>query len=149
MTHPRQAIRDAAVAALIAAGTAAGSNVFSSRTEALGNRVPALVVRTTGDAKHDAGGGEGDGTIDLGTNAIERAVTLVIEATATASSDADDALDALAREVELAMQADITLGGAALFLYYEDTEIEDTEGIDPPSHTAAIRYTVVYQENWT
>jgi hypothetical protein len=63
--------------------------------------------------------------------------------------DPDDALDDLCREVELAIAADITLGGSAQFAFFEGTEIEATEEVDPPGLTARIRFTAVYQEVWT
>ena len=143
MTHPRQSIRDAVVAALIAASTAAGTNVFSSRGDAFGERIPALNVLTGDDRMRD------EGILDLATGAIEREVDLVVEAAVAANDDGDDALDDLCREVELALYADRTLGGAALFLMFESSSIRQTEGIKPDGHQADILFTVVYRELWT
>lgn len=146
MTHPRKAIRDKVVALLIAASTDAGSVVHESRSLPSGAKVPSLNVLTAGDARADVGE---DPIIDLSTRRIDRSVELVIEARVSQASGADDALDDLCRQVELAMHNDATLTGSILFHQYEDTQLEPANDLDPPGHLARIRYSLVYQENWT
>lgn len=148
-SHPRQVIRDNVVSLLAAASTSAGSNVFSSRTLPVGTQIPAINVWTDGDGRYEDGSADSAGFLDLGTNGIDRSTSLTIEAIVAQANDADDALDDLCREIELALAADVTLNGSAQFSYFEGTEIEGTEEVDPPGLTARIRFTAVYEEVWT
>lgn len=102
--HYRQRIRDAVAERLKAAGTLAGSNVFTSRArpilEILQKRESVLSVYTA-DETSDR---EPDGHL------LSRTLVVSIEGAAGGGDDLDDHLDAMAAQIEAAIDADPTLG---------------------------------------
>lgn len=153
MTHPRQSVRDAVVALLAAAGTAAGSNVKASwRWPQAVAELPSIIVRTTADDPYDE---EGDrGHADLSGRGIRREITLQIEARVADATTPEEDLDDLAREIEQAIEADpYELGtGAALLeqLFYVSTDISATDAEqDPPGFVAVLTYTAVLVDDWS
>lgn len=103
MAHYRQTIRDA-VAAVLNGQTEAGGNVFTSRArpvlEILQKREMVLSVYTADESSRLNGDGYH----------LDRQLTVSIEGMAGGGDDLDDALDALAKEVEDLIDADPTLG---------------------------------------
>lgn len=96
--HARRSIREAVAAALTGLATT-GSRVFQSRMRPQ-ESLPALLVATNGEEIEQ----------DLGT-VQTRALDIDVTGVALAASGVDDTLDAIAEEVEVAMQAAGTLGG--------------------------------------
>lgn len=118
MAHPRELIRKQAVALLLG-HTSAGASVYASRVEPFINndweqQLPAIVVYTM------------DESAELFSSApreYRRKVELVIELHVAGNSGLDDSLDTLAREVELILLADDTLGGTVNDLQYSRTRM--------------------------
>ena len=134
-THPRQAIREAVVALLVAAGTDAGSDVYPTR------EVPWRSVELPGIAVYSL---EESSQRITGGRDLDRSVVLAIHAVAQLSEGIDDALDALALQVEKAMAADPTLGGKALASYLAGTEISVDETTQRPVGAIRLAYEVRY-----
>lgn len=113
MTHPRTAIRQK-VAALLLNRTGAGKRVWPSRVRHFcAQRLPAIGVYTV----------EEDSPVDdVSPRVYKRTVTVLVEVLATADEGLDDALDALASEIEAVLMADPTWGGVA-----DDSSLEGTE----------------------
>lgn len=120
-THPRQVIRHAVVAQLTGK-TAAGARVYPDRRVAFQRvELPALAVYVPTEA------------VDIQSRAtapreLDRRAQVVVEALVQQAEGVDDALDALALEVEDALHGDWTLGGAAsdLLLTSTETDVVDT-----------------------
>ncbi|MBU1594262.1 MAG: hypothetical protein KKA55_01850 [Proteobacteria bacterium] len=103
--HPRQLIREAVVE-LLTGATDAGARVWASRMRHVSSRdLPAIGVYTTEESSPLA---------DVSPRKYERTVTVAVDCMVEADESVDDALDALAMQVETALMADPTLGGAAL-----------------------------------
>jgi hypothetical protein len=135
--HKRQQIREA-VGTRITSLTTTGSNVFQSRVYPLetGN-LPALIVYTKNEANE---------LLEMGSQrTLQRNLSLVIEGYAKGTSNTDDTVDTIAKEVEVAMASDTTFGGLALDSFLETTEIEyNGEGEKPVgiiTLTFSIKYT--------
>lgn len=100
--HPRTVIRKA-LAALLIGNTAAGQNVFTSRTGAFMSReLPAIAIYTTDEAVDDG---------ETSPRRYTRNPDVVVQLVAEVDKDIDDVLDALALEVEDIMLPDATWGG--------------------------------------
>lgn len=103
MTHPRAAIRHAVTQFLVDAATAAGSRVFPTRKVPLrAAQLPALNVYTLVENIGD----------DSTAMQLDRELQVIVEGRVRLTANVDDALDDLALEVEVALQADPKLGGA-------------------------------------
>lgn len=103
MPHPRQQIRDAAVAQL-KGKTLAGDRVSSSRDIPWRSiELPAISVYTD-EEKSEASSVDGD---------LHRVVKLVVLVVVEPRDEVDDYLDDRALEVEQGMAADATIGGHA------------------------------------
>ena len=95
--HLRKQIRDAAVTALTGL-TTSGARVFENRTHELQDvNLPGLRIYTN------------DGASKVGSSGVkrirERSVELVVECCSKKSSGMDDELDAMIKEVEVALDA--------------------------------------------
>jgi hypothetical protein len=116
--HLRRQIREAAAAALTGLGTT-GANVFESRTHELQDiNLPGLRIYTN------------DETVAIGSKGASRTLAreleLVVEGCSKKSSGLDDELDAIVKEVEVAIAANQSIGGAK---YVQLRRIEiDMEG---------------------
>jgi hypothetical protein len=135
--HKRQQIREA-VGTRITSLSTTGSNVFQSRVYPLetGN-LPALIVYTKNESNE---------LLEMGSQrTLQRNLSLVIEGYAKGTSNTDDTVDTIAKEVEVAMASDTTFGGLALDCFLETTEIEyNGEGEKPVgiiTLTFSIKYT--------
>lgn len=102
--HVRKQIRDAAVAALTGLATS-GDRVFENRTHELQeNEVPGLRIYTNNEASR---------ILSLGIGRRrERGLELVVECCSKKADGFDDELDAMIKEVELAIDANQGMGGA-------------------------------------
>ena len=87
-------------------------------------KLPALIVYTKSETSEP---------IVIGTDRVmSRELTVVVEGYAKATSDFDDTIDTISKEVEQAIAADRTLDGKAKDTYLESTEIEfNGEGEKP------------------
>lgn len=118
MAHPRELIRKQAVARLLNK-TSAGASVYASRIEPFisndwEDQLPAIVVYTQ------------DESGEIWTAApreYRRSVELVVEIHASGDSTLDDTLDTVARQVEIELLKDDTLGGTVEDLRYARTRM--------------------------
>lgn len=124
-TTPRAAIRAAVQQALqgpddgTAPPTDAGRKVYASRAVPIARRLlPAILVYTR-DERRDQ---------DVGAGAVRRLLDVVVE-TAAQGADADAQVDRLSAQVETALAAAPTLGGAVESITWQATEADyDGEG---------------------
>jgi len=127
--HVRQQIREYFGTTLTGL-TTTGSNVYESRVYTLQeNTLPSLVIYTKSETSEP---------IVIGTDRVmSRELTVVVEAYCKATSNFDDTIDTISKEVEEAISADRTLGGLAKDTYIESTEIEYTgEGEQPVGYVS-------------
>lgn len=140
MTHPRKIIRDAAVT-LLTGATSAGTRVTPTRVEPHKKTdLPAISVYTLSEA-----------TVDDNDGAAPRELTRVVNLEITgwvahvATLPADDAMDALAAQIEAAMDADPYLGGAAGDSILQGTELTIIDDGDPLVGVVTLTYAVTFR----
>ena len=122
--HVRMQIRNQVVTQLTGLTTTA-ARVFDSRVYPLEDaNLPALLIYTKSETSDP---------IEIGTNRTsERLLSLNIEAYVKSTTNFEDTLDTICKEVEQAIAADPTLSGKAKDCYLESTEIEfNAEGEKP------------------
>ena len=122
--HVRMQIRNQVVTQLTGLTTTA-ARVFDSRVYPLEDaNLPALLIYTKSETSEP---------IEIGTNRTsERLLSLNIEAYVKSTTNFEDTLDTICKEVEQAIAADPTLSGKAKDCYLESTEIEfNAEGEKP------------------
>ena len=135
--HIRQQIREY-IGTTLTGLTTTGSNVYESRVYPLENaKLPALIVYTKSETSEP---------IVIGTDRVmSRELTVVVEGYAKATSDFDDTIDTISKEVEQAIAADRTLDGKAKDTYLESTEIEfNGEGEKPLGYVSLTFLTNYY-----
>ena len=135
--HIRQQIREYFGTTLTGLSTT-GSNVYESRIYPIENsKLPALVIYTKSETSEP---------IVIGTDRImSRELSVVVEGYAKATSDFDDTIDTISKEVEKAIAADRTLDGKAKDTYLESTEIEfNGEGEKPLGYVSLTFLTNYY-----
>ena len=135
--HVRQQIREYFGTTLTGL-TTTGSNVYESRVYTLqNNTLPSLVIYTKSEISEP---------IVIGTDRVmSRELSVVVEAYCKATSNFDDTIDTISKEVEEAIMADRTLGGLAKDTYVESTEIEYTgEGEQPVGYVTLTFLTNYY-----
>jgi hypothetical protein len=136
MPHQRQVIREAAQAALVAANTAAGTRVTETRLgPQRATELPAISVYTLSEEVDPA-------SAQSAPRELKRELQLAVEGWVRATGNVDDALDALALEIERAMHADPTLGGACSDSVLASTEVGIKMDGDRPMGAVHIVYVV-------
>lgn len=134
--HLRQQIREAVATAVT--GLTSGATVSDSRVyhvESAG--LPALLVYAEAETVEYT-------TFSQGSRRQNRTIDMVIEAIAQATSDLEDTLDTLAKEVEVAIAGDVTLGGLAKDMRLQSTEIELEGQGEKPTGRARMIFAVDY-----
>jgi len=135
--HIRQQIREYFGTTLTGL-TTTGSNVYESRVYPIENtKLPALVIYTKSETSEP---------IVIGTDRLmSRELSVVVEGYAKATSNFDDTIDTISKEVEEAIAADRTLDGLAKDTYLESTEIEfNGEGEKPLGYVSLTFLTNYY-----
>ena len=135
--HVRQQIREYFGTTLTGL-TTTGANVYESRVYTLQeDTLPSLVIYTKSETSEP---------IVIGTDRVmSRELSVVVEAYCKATSNFDDTIDTISKEVEEAIMADRTLGGLAKDTYVESTEIEYTgEGEQPVGYVTLTFLTNYY-----
>jgi hypothetical protein len=137
--HVRQQIREAAAGLLNGLATT-GSNVFQSRVYALADdELPGLVVITNREAVS---------TIDGGINpALMRSLELVVIAKAKLTTNLDDKLDTIIKEVEAALNSSVTantLGGLVKGIDLASIDIEMNGDNEKPVGQATMTFNAAY-----
>lgn len=135
--HIRQQIRERAGSVLTGL-TTTGTNVFETRIYPLENtNLPALVIYTKNETSEP---------IVISTNRLmSRELELIVEVYVKQTSNFDDQVDKICKEVEVAISADTTLNGLAKDCFLQSTEIEyNTEGEQPLSYAVLTFLTNYY-----
>lgn len=139
MPHERKLLRDAVAAQLVAAATSAGSRVELSRMGPLkASELPAICVYTNSETVEE---------VSRAPRVLTRAVELEVEGwvEVDAGENVDDALDALALEIEEAMDTDPEHDSCALSSILTATEY----GVSPkgakPMGCVRLTYAVEYE----
>ena len=134
--HVRQQIREYFGTTLTGL-TTTGSNVYESRVYTLQeDTLPSLVIYTKSESSEP---------IVIGTDRVmSRELSVVVEAYCKATSDFDDTIDTISKEVEEAIAADRTLGGLAKDTYVESTEIEYTGDGEQPVGYVTLTFLTNY-----
>ena len=138
--HPRKRIRDAVVARLVDANAEVGDRVFPSRFNPLWEpELPAILVYFR-DEKADVFSGA--------PRRLRRTVPLVVEIIAHAGPALDDEFDAIALDVEKALNADSegtgSLDGTANDCLYTGTEFSASDEGKVPMGMARLLFDVDY-----
>lgn len=135
--HQRQVIREAVKAALLLK-TAASDRVFETRLVPYKKmELPAVAVYTLEESVEP----------DSKTTApreLTRTLKLAVEACVREGDNVDDAMDAITLDVERAMHADETFGGACGRSVLASTDLTVTEIGDQPVGLALLTYTITY-----
>ena len=134
--HIRQQIREYFGTNLTGLSTT-GSNVYESRVYPIENsKLPALVIYTKSETSEP---------IVIGTDRVmSRELSVVVEGYAKATTNFDDTIDTISKEVEEAISADRTLGGLAKDTYVESTEIEYTGDGEQPVGYVTLTFLTNY-----
>ena len=135
--HIRQQIREYFGTTLTGLSTT-GANVYESRVYPIENtKLPALVIYTKSETSEP---------IVIGTDRVmSRELSVVVEGYAKATTNFDDTIDTISKEVEEAIAADRTLDGLAKDCYLESTEIEfNGEGEKPLGYVSLTFLTNYY-----
>lgn len=133
--HLRRQIREAAATRVTGLATTS-SRVFQMRMYPLqAAELPGLLVFTNNETAQ---------RLTLGAPSImERSLELVIEGYARATSNLDDTLDGIAKEVEVAIGGDHGLGGLAKATTLRSTQVEMVEA-DQPVGMIRLTFDVTY-----
>lgn len=139
--HERQEIRAAVIAALTGE-TAAGTRVEASRFEpAETDQLPAICVYTVDESV------DPDGIMTSPGREITRKLKVAVDgyAAVPANGAIDDTLDALALEIETAMDADVYFGRTAGDSILDNTEIIIDPSGERPFGVVHMVYEFVYR----
>lgn len=146
MAHPRKLIRQAVVALLAGAATAAGARVHGTRVEPhKKSALPALSVYTLNDPVNEDASSETE-------EAHELELEIAGWVAHTDVTPVDDAMDDLAEQVEAAMKADPYLGGKAGDTRLVGTTmevVEDDGRSNPLVGIVVLTYAVTYRTDLT
>ena len=141
--HPRKTIREKVVSILSAGGVvpSAGGRIYDSRIQVV-ETAPFVVVRVVSDEPEEP-------FIGLSIPTYNRVLTVEIDcvdterpASGTLAGNADD----LAREVEIALQGNITLDNLALSCLLQSSILEESGEVDPPAYRVQLIYQIRYED---
>lgn len=136
--HERQAIR-AAIVAQLSGETDAGVRVYPARQPPLRKvELPAICVYTDSEEVDEE-------SANSNPRYLKRKAQIAIEIWAEATTAVDDVLDALALDVETAMDGDDSLAGTAFWSWPASSEIGITAIGDKPVGCCRMLYTVIYK----
>ena len=133
--HVRQQIREY-FATNLNNLTTTGTRVHESRVYPL-DTLPALVIYTKSETSEP---------LVIHTDRVmQRDLSVIVEGYAKGTSNFDDTIDTICKEVEEAIAADTTLGGLAKDTFLESTEIEfNAEGEQPMGFVSLTFLTKYY-----
>lgn len=138
MAHQRQNIRKAIIAQLVAANTAAGAKVFATkRTPWRKGDLPGISVYTLREPVDPE-------SARTAPRELERNLQVKIEGALQLAEGIDDALDALADQIERAVDRDETFGGTASDAVLTDTVLVIDPEAEQPVGSVVLTYTVTY-----
>jgi hypothetical protein len=149
MAHERQDIRTAIVARLIAASTGAGSRVSTQRGRPLRKAgLPAILVYSDSEKVSE-------GSAETSPRELKRTAVFAVEAWVTAEASVlEDAMDAIALEIETALDQDLNLAHPstpAVPLAFDSVLIGTEFGVDPdgelPMGCVHLEYAITYHSD--
>ena len=133
MAHKRSSIRNNVTSTLTGL-TTTGSNVFESRIypNELA-KLPLLNIYSNSETSELASIGK-----------LDRSLEIMVEGFAKATSNVDEALDTIAKEVEVALANDLTRGGHAKETFLTSTEFELENIANQQIGVVKLNFTVRY-----
>ncbi len=133
MAHKRTSIRNNVTSTLTGL-TTTGSNVFESRIypNELA-KLPLLNIYSNSETSELASIGK-----------LDRSLEIMVEGFAKATSNVDEALDTIAKEVEVALANDLTRGGHAKETFLTSTEFELENIANQQIGVVKLNFTVRY-----
>jgi hypothetical protein len=136
MAHKRKQIRDR-LKTILTGLTPTGTNVFASRVYPFkAAELPGLIIYTDDEASEPGAMGRG----------LDRIVDAkIVGYVKPASGAVDDALDAIAEDVEAAIEDDPTLNGLANFSILESSTMEFDAESDNPVGVITLNYQIHYR----
>ena len=133
MTHVRRSIREAVASAVTGLATT-GARVYQSRIFTLRDAdLPCLLINTDDEAISN---------VNLGSQVLERQLTLTVRCVAKATANLDDTLDQMIEEVEPALNS-ASFGGAKN-LQLQGINVEMVDTLDKPAGVATLTFTATY-----
>ncbi len=136
MAHLRQSIRER-VATDVTGLTTTGSNVFQTRLYPVESAsLPCLLVYTTSE--------ESEVTEMASPRPMTRSLNVVVQGIVS-STQPDDTLDLISKEVEVALAGDVTINSLASNSYLSSTEIEINADGSKPVGIVMLNYVVEYR----
>lgn len=137
MSHLRQQIRERAAATVTGLVTT-GANVFKSRLYPLEpGETPGILVYTDSEVSEiDNFGAVRD---------ITRNLELKLKGFAQATSNIENDLDKISKEIEVAMGGDVDLNSLAIDSFLSATEIEFNADGNKPVGAVTLTYNVIYR----
>lgn len=135
--HIRQQIRER-IATTLTGLTTTGSKVYQSRIYPMqDSNMPGLLVYSTSE----------DSDIDVmgSTGTLNRLLNVSIEGYVKSTSEFDDKIDDICKEVETAMAGDQTINGLAKNSFLSSTEINYSGEGEQPIGVVTLNYVVQYR----
>lgn len=135
--HIRQQIRER-IATTVTGLSTTGTRVYQSRIYPLasGNLPGLLIYSTSEDSEIDAMGA---------TGVLARNLSIAIEGYVKSTTEFDDKIDDICKEVETAMAGDQKINGLAKNSFLQSTEIEFSGEGDQPIGVVTLNYVVQYR----
>lgn len=136
MAHPRTNIRQA-IATILTGTTDAGSRVYATQVAQFWDiPLPAILIYARSEASSPVG---------RSPKSISRTLRIAVEVRAKADEAMDDALDAIALQVEQAIDAKPTLNGTVQSCALVSTEIDVNPAGEYPLGAIRLTYEVIYE----
>jgi len=133
MAHLRTSIRNNVTTTLTSL-TTTGANVFESRIYPNElSKLPLLNIYSNSETSELSSIGK-----------IERTLEITVEGFAKATTNVDESLDIIAKEIEVAMATDLTRGGYAKTTYLISTEFELENIANQQIGVVKLNYTIQY-----
>lgn len=134
--HVRQQIRER-VGTLLTSLTTTGARVYQSRVYPMADaNLPGLTIYTRDESAEIA-------TLTAPRRS-QRELALIVEARAKATTNLDDTLDTICKEVEIALAADPTLNSLVNDHHLARTSIEFSGDGEQPVGVAVLEFVILY-----
>lgn len=135
--HLRKRIRSATATTLTGLTTTA-SRVYTSRAYPLQDaNLPALRITTPSEQSEMV-------SMGIGNRTVQRTMTLQVDAVVKSVSGFEDTCDQIAKEVEIALANDNTLGGLCKYIQLRSTATEISGEAEKPIAVTTMLFDVLY-----
>jgi len=141
MSHVRTQIRTAAAAALTGL-TTTGARVFKSRTAPTDDaELPCLLIFCDDESSIEK-------TTVGNPGRLSRPLELIVKGLAKKNTSLDDELDKIAKEIEVAIGANVTLGGLVREgVWLQSIEARINEEMETPCGEIVLTFSATYSTN--